>query len=174
MLADQIAVLISSLNLAPAAFYGCSSAGLAALSLVAQHPEIVRNAIVHEAALVRDSVLPDATAALFSLNDLDDEAIVKKCKDLFRNQLNSNVRAWDAVGQEYHRRLGRNYVTWVRHYLWARLADQTYTAGELAYRPISWSVGSLRENWIVATNVEVARRANLRVHSLPCKHFPQV
>ena len=174
MLADQIAVLISSLNLAPAAFYGCSSAGLAALSLVAQHPEIVRNAIVHEAALVRDSVLPDATAALFSLNDLDDEAIVKKCKDLFRNQLNSNVRAWDAVGQEYHRRLGRNYVTWVRHYLWAGLADHTYTAGELAYRPISWSVGSLRENWIVATNVEVARRANLRVHSLPCKHFPQV
>jgi pimeloyl-ACP methyl ester carboxylesterase len=174
MLADQIAALVSLLKLAPAAFYGCSSAGLAALSLVAQHPEIVRNAIVYEAALVRDSVLPDATAVLFSLGDLDDAAIVKRCKDLFGNQLNSNVRAWDAIGQEYHRRLEKNYVTWVRHYLWAGLADHTYTAEELAYRPISWSVGGLRDNWIVATNVEVARRANLKVQSLPCKHFPQV
>jgi pimeloyl-ACP methyl ester carboxylesterase len=82
MLASQIAALVSSLNLAPATFYGCSSAGLAALSLVARHPEIVRNAIVHEAALHRDSVPSDATAALFTLNDLDDAAIVNSCKDL--------------------------------------------------------------------------------------------
>lgn len=173
MLADQIAALVSSLNLAPAAFYGCSSAGLAALSLVAQHPEIVRNAIVHEAALVGDSVLPDFTA-LFALNDLDDAAIVTSCKDLFRNQANSDARAWDAIGQEYHRRLEKNYLTWVRHYLWPGLADHTYTAEELAYRPISWSVGGLWDTWIVTANVEVGRRANLKVESLPCKHFPQV
>jgi pimeloyl-ACP methyl ester carboxylesterase len=174
MLAGQIAELVSSLNLAPATFYGCSSAGLAALSLVAQHREIVRNVIVHEAALHRDSVPPDATAALFILNDLDDAAIVNSCKDLFRNQANSDARAWDAIGQDYHRRLEKNYVTWVRHYLWEGLADHTYTWEELAYRPISWSVGGLWDSWIVATNAEVARRANLNVESLPCKHFPQV
>ena len=173
MLADQIATLVSSLSLGPAAFYGCSSAGLATLSLVAQHPKIVRNAFVHEAALARDSVLPDATA-VFALNDLDDAAIVKRCQDLFRNELNSNARAWDAIGQEYHRRLARNYVTWVRRYLWAGLADHTYTAEELTCRPISWTVGGLRTSWIVATNVEVAHRADLKVDSLPCKHFPQV
>jgi pimeloyl-ACP methyl ester carboxylesterase len=61
MLAGQVAALVSSLNLAPAAFYGCSWAGLVALSLVAQHPELVRNAIVHEAALLKDSVTPDAS-----------------------------------------------------------------------------------------------------------------
>jgi pimeloyl-ACP methyl ester carboxylesterase len=174
MLARQIAALVSSLNLAPAAFCGCSSAGLAALSLVAGHPEIVRNAIVHEAALVRDSVLPDATAALFALNDLDDAAIVNSCKDLFRNQANSDARAWDGIGQDYHRRLERNYLTWVRRYLWEGLADHTYTSEELRYRPISWSVGGLWDSWIVATNAEVARRADLTVERLPCKHFPQV
>jgi pimeloyl-ACP methyl ester carboxylesterase len=174
MLAGQIAALVSSLNLAPAAFYGCSSAGLAALSLVAQHPEIVRNVIVHEAALHRDSVPSDATAALFILNDLDDAAIVNSCKDLFRNQANSAARAWDAIGQDYHRRLEKNYVTWVRHYLWEGLADHRYTSQELGYRPISWSVGGLWDSWIVATNAEVARRADLNVGSLPCKHFPQV
>lgn len=174
MLAGQIAALVSSLNLAPAAFYGCSSAGLAALSLVARHPEIVRNAIVHEAALLRDSVPPDATATLFALNDLDDTAIVDSCKGLFRNQANSDARAWDAIGQDYHLRLEKNYVTWVRHYLWEGLADHRYTSEELGYRPISWSVGGLWDSWIVATNAEVARRANLNVESLPCKHFPQV
>src|SRR5262249_8948238 len=133
-----------------------------------------RNAIVHEAALLRDSVPPDATAALLALNDLDDAAIVKRCQDLFRDELNSDARAWDAIGQDYHRRLEKNYVTWVRHYLWAGLADHAYTAEELICRPISWSVGGLRDSWIVATNVEVARRAKLKVERLPCKHFPQV
>ena len=174
ILASQIAALVCALDLAPAAFYGCSSAGLAALSLVARHPEIVRNAIVHEAALLKDSVPPDAAVALFVLNDLDDAAIVKRCRDLFRNEFNSNMRAWDAIGHDYHRRLEKNYVTWVRHYLWAGLADHAYTAQELICRPISWSVGGLRDSWIVATNVEVAGRANLKVESLPCRHFPQV
>ncbi|MBV8134693.1 MAG: alpha/beta fold hydrolase [Deltaproteobacteria bacterium] len=174
MLAGQVAALVSSLNLAPAAFYGCSSAGLAALSLVAQHPEIVRNAIVHEAALLRDSVPPDAAAALFALNDLDDAAIVNSCRGLFRNQANSDARAWDAVGQDYHRRLEKNYVTWVRHYLWEGLADHTYTQEELECRPISWSVGGLWDSWVVATNAKVARRVHLSVENLPCRHFPQV
>src|SRR5262245_56330817 len=93
MLAGQIAALVWSLNLAPATFYGCSSAGLAALSLVAQHPEIVRSGIVHEAALLRDSVPPEAGAALFALDDGDDAAIVKKCQELFRNEFNSDARA---------------------------------------------------------------------------------
>jgi len=65
-------------------------------------------------------------------------------------------------------------VTWVRHYLWAGLADHTYNSEELAHRPISWSVGGLWDSWIVAANAEVARRANLKVERLPCKHFPQV
>src|SRR5262245_52395142 len=39
-LADQIAALITALNLAPATFYGCSSGGIAALSLAADYPTI--------------------------------------------------------------------------------------------------------------------------------------
>jgi pimeloyl-ACP methyl ester carboxylesterase len=174
MLAEQIATLVSSLQLAPAAFYGCSSAGLAALTLVAQYPTLVRNALVHEAALGKDSIPLEASAALFALNDLGDAEIVKRCKKLFRDRLNSNGEAWDAVGEQYHQRLEKNYVTWVRHYLWEGLADRAYTAEDLARRPICWSVGGLSQGWIVAANLRVASRGKIGVQVLPCKHFPQI
>lgn len=174
MLAEQVATLVSSLRLAPATFYGCSSAGLAVLTLAAKYPAVVRNALVHEAALVKDSVPPEAAAALFALHDLNDEDVVKQCKNLFRTQMNSNGEAWDAVGEEYHRRLEKNYVTWARHYLWEGLADHAYTAQDLTRRPIAWSVGGLTEGWIVPANVQVARRGKITVQVLPCKHFPQV
>ena len=86
-LADQIAGLVTSLDLAPAAFYGCSSGGIAVLDLVADHPEIVGNALVHEAALVKDYAFPEMNR-LEGLNQLDDAGIVAACKDMFRNQMN--------------------------------------------------------------------------------------
>jgi pimeloyl-ACP methyl ester carboxylesterase len=174
MLAEQVAALVSSLDLAPAGFYGCSSAGLTVLTLVAQYPTLVRNALVHEAALLKDSVPPEASAALFALNKCNDAEIVNQCKNLFRDQMNSNGEAWDALGEEYHQRLEKNYVTWVRHYLWEGLADRAFTAEDLARRPISWSVGGLTEAWIVPANLQVARRGKIDVQALPCKHFPQV
>ena len=42
-LAETIAALVKSLDLAPASFYGCSSDDVAAFSLAADRPEIVRN-----------------------------------------------------------------------------------------------------------------------------------
>src|SRR5262249_208567 len=111
-LADQIAALVTSLGMAPAAFYGCSSGGLAVLDLVANHPGIVRNGIIHEAALVKDYGLPEMGERLRALNSLDDVAIVAACKDMFRNQMNADPRGWDSLGPEYHGRLEKNYVTW--------------------------------------------------------------
>ena len=173
-LADQVASLVTSLNLAPASFYGCSSAGLAALSLVARHADVVRNAVVHEAVLINDVPLPEVVEALFGMNNLDDVAIVGACKDLFRTKFISDGRAWDALGDEYHRRLEKNYVTWVRHYVWAGLANRTYSSEELTRRPIAWSIGGFSEVWFGVSNLRVAQRANLTVDILPCKHFPQV
>ncbi len=174
MLADQVAALVTSLKLAPAAFYGCSSAGLAVLSLVAQHADIVRNAIVHEAALINDFGLPEVAEAQFAMYNLDDATIVSVCKDLFRDRFNSKAQAWDDVGAEYHRRLEKNYVTWVRHYVWPGLPNRIYNAEELTNRSIDWSIGGFSEVWFGVSNLRVAQRANLTVEILPCKHFPQV
>lgn len=174
ILSDQIAPLVTSLGLGPATFYGCSSAGLAVLSLAAGHPEIVRNAIVHEAALIKEFGLPEVAEAQFAMDKLDDAAIVGVCKDLFRNRFNLNPQAWDALGSDYHLRLEKNYVTWVRHYVWPGLEDRSYSARDLTNRPIAWSIGGYSEVWYGISNLRVAQKANLNVEILACKHFPQV
>ena len=62
MLAQQVDTLVSSLHLALPAFFWLQLQGLAVLTLVAQHPALVPNALVHQAALVNDSVPPEALA----------------------------------------------------------------------------------------------------------------
>ena len=172
-LADQIAALVTSLGLAPAAFYGCSSGGIAVLDLVADHPETVRNALVHEAALVKDYAFPEMNR-LEALNELDDAGIAAVCKDMFRNQMNFDPRAWDALGPEYHSRLEKNYVTWIRHYPLHIGGLRTYTAEHLTPKPIAWSIGGFSSVWFGISNLRVAQRANIEVEILRCRHFPQV
>jgi pimeloyl-ACP methyl ester carboxylesterase len=175
MLADQISALVKSLDLAPATFYGCSSGGQAVLSLVADHSDIVRNGIVHEAALSKDVAWPDMAELRFvQMNSLDDAGVVQACKDWFRDRMNSNPQAWDALGADYHRRLEKNYVTWVRHYFKPGVMDRSYNAEELTKRPIAWSIGGFSEVWFMIGNLRVAQRADIKVEIFRCRHFPQV
>jgi pimeloyl-ACP methyl ester carboxylesterase len=175
MLADQIAGLVTSLNFTPATFYGCSSGGQAVLSLVADHPDLVRNGIVHEAALAKDYAWPEMAAEWRAqLNSLDDAEIVHACKDLFRNQMNHYPEAWDALGAHYHQRLERNYVTWVRQYLKPGVLDRSYDQEELSRRPIAWSIGGFSQVWTRTGDLRVAQRANINVKIFKCRHFPQL
>ena len=171
-LSDQIAALVTSLDLQPAAFYGCSSGGIAVLDLVADHPEIVRNALVHEAALVKEYAWPDR--GLIALGQLDDAGIVAACTDMFRNHMNADPRAWDALGPEYHGRLEKNYVTWIRCYPADIDKMRTYTSEDLSRRPIAWSIGGFSPAWFAISNWRVAQRGNIDVEVFRCRHFPQV
>ena len=175
-LAGQIAALVTSLGLAPATFYGCSSGGVAALSLAADHPDVVRSVLVHEAALVKDAAWPEVMQARFEhLKHLDDAGIVRTCKDWFRNGMNSNPQAWDALGSDYHQRLEKNYVTWIRCYgRDVGTGRSSFSAEELTRRPIAWSIGGFTEVAFAVSNLRVAQRANIEVETFKCKHFPQV
>lgn len=53
-LGNQVAALVESMGITEATFYGSSSGGVAVLALVADHPGLVRHAIVHEPAVVSD------------------------------------------------------------------------------------------------------------------------
>lgn len=163
-LADQVAALVDSMGLGSVTFYGCSSGGQAALSLVANHPKSVRNAIVHEIPIV-------AGPWFAPMQAMDDAGIVAACKSLFRNEMNENAKAWDDLGTDYHRRLEKNYVTWVRHYL---DIVRRYSPEELKRRPITWTVGGLTPAVAFFDNFRVAYAANIEIELLMCKHFPQV
>jgi pimeloyl-ACP methyl ester carboxylesterase len=63
-LASDVAGLLKALDLAPASVYGCSSGGQCALSMGVDYPEVCRNLMIHEAALVNDAP-PGAKAEFY-------------------------------------------------------------------------------------------------------------
>lgn len=166
-LADQIAGLVRSLGTYPATFYGCSSGGIAVLDLVVRHADLVQNAVVHEVAMAA------AAGPLLSLTTLDDEAIVESCKLAFGQVLNDDPAAWEALGDQYHARLAKNYVTWVRRYLGAELPPP-HSPEDLAGKPITWTIGGLNPAAMFFDNVVLAVQAGCEINLLMCKHFPQV
>ena len=168
--ASEVAALVRSLELEPATFYGCSSGGAIALSLVSGHSDLVRLAIVHEVPLRRPgNPSQRGTGRLASLSDVE---IVSRCKDISRNISNADPSLWDALGSEFHERLERNYVTWVRRY--GGRVSRSYSREELRRRPIVWTVGGLSPAAWFIDNVLTACEAGIEIGLLPCKHFPQV
>jgi len=170
--AGEVAALVRTLGVAPATFYGCSSGGRVALCLATDHSEVVRKVAVHEVA-----GLPSTDSSLANLltplTMAGDDEIVLACKDIFRNRMNENAEAWDALGVPFHRRLERNYVTWVHRYVRQGLGRPP-TSDELRGRPVTWTIGALTPAGSIFSNVVLAYGAGLRVALLACKHFPQV
>ena len=164
--ASEVAALVRSLGLGPATFYGCSSGGYVALELGAEHSDLVRNTVVHEVPL-------SSNPFIYGLTKLSDDEIVPACKDLFRNHMNANADAWDAVGEAFHERLERNYVTWVRRYV-ASMSFHEFTPEELRRRPVTWTIGGLTPAAAFFDNIVAAHAAGIQIGLLMCKHFPQI
>jgi pimeloyl-ACP methyl ester carboxylesterase len=165
--AREVAGLVQALEVGPATFYGCSSGAHVALTLAAEHPDVVRNVAIHEIPL---SVRGD----LGRWTTLDDAGIVRACQDLFRNQMNESAEAWDALGEAYHKRLERNYVTWVRRYVGQPRIFRPFAPEELRRRPVTWTIGGLSPAFMFFDNVVTAQAAGIPIGLLMCKHFPQV
>lgn len=182
LLAKQILGLLDNLSIHRATFFGCSSGGCATLALCALYPARVKCGIIHEVPLHCADVLAN-------MRSMSDEQIVAACRGIFANgfiehEVNDGLRKWQNLGDEYHSRMVKNYVTWVRGYvnnLEAKAGEIARVPGNLQKRPIFWTVGSLNEGAELGegrwkTNFEVTRAAGLKVNveRLRCLHFPSV
>lgn len=165
--AHEVAALLRSLRVGPATIYGCSSGGQIALCLVADHPDLVHRAVVHEVPLWK-------TQWLAHLLALDDAGVVAACQGVFRDHMNEDAAAWDALGPVYHARLAKNYITWVRRYLASPDLLRAFTREELHRRPVTWTLGGLTPVFAFYDNIVTAHEAGLPLGMLMCRHFPQV
>ena len=164
-LADQIISLLNELSIDKATFWGCSSGALAALALAADHPDRVRNVIVHEAPLASaDFMRP--------LKKMSDEDIVAACQHSFATSMCESEEKWNALGPEYHKRLEKNMVTWVHTYV--HQVERSFSKDELTRRPVRWTIGALTPAGLFYQNVVDGFGAGVPVGLLPSRHFPQV
>ncbi len=173
-LAGQIAALIKSLGIRQASFYGCSSGGVAALDLLLDYPAIVRNVIIHEAAITSDNGDTGASSPLLGLAALDDASIAVACADLYGNMMNADLAAWNALGPDFHARLRKNYVTWLRRYVAGDNPRRNYDPAVLRGKAIAWTLGGHSQVMPFFSNIRLCIRSGIDMEVLMCKHFPQV
>lgn len=176
LMASQIQGLLSELGIQRVSAFGCSSGGLAVLALAASYPESITCGIVHEVPF-------ECPQPLIDLQKLSDEQVAALCKHFFATGFIEDEAKWAALGAEYHKRLSKNYVTWMRHVV-GRSEDASRkiaTAEYLNKRPLFWTVGALtpgaqEHEGIWALDFTVAESAGLQVDTttLKCMHFPAV
>ena len=131
----------------------------------------------------------DPPEMLANLQKLSDEQIIAACQGIFAHRfieqdVNDGAKKWEALGSEYHTRLLKNYVTWVRGYVNAlepAAREVVSVPANLQQRPIFWTVGSLNQGiesgegfW--KSNFEVSKAAGLKIdiERLRCLHLPNI
>jgi pimeloyl-ACP methyl ester carboxylesterase len=165
-LASYIITLLDHLDIQLATFWGSSSGGATVLALCADYPDRVRNGLPHE--------VPTFTMDfLSSLPASDDETIVTAMKATSR-QMSANEAAWDALGEEVHARLRKNYCTWARSYPLTIPDSSPVDVASVTKRPVSWTIGAMTPNHLFMDNVVSATKAGVPIRSLPGGHFPYV
>ena len=170
--ASDVAGIIKALDMAPAAIYGSSMGGQAVLSVGKYYPEVARNLIVHEAALMRDVPIPGTGFEFFKTIFTTFGPI---CKGFSPRDVSfiCNWDNWKAFGDDFLKRHEANSEYWAKYYLGTIDVD-TYTKEELEKMPnLEFSVGAWSPYWMVNANQTTAERGGKPCTLLPCGHVPQ-
>ena len=174
VLASDVAGIIKALDLAPACIYGCSSGGQTALAIGKYYPEVAKNLIVHEAALMHDVPLGENTG--FDFFDAIYGTFGPMCHGFSPRDVSfiCNWDNWKAFGDDFLKRVEINNEYWAQWYLGTVDID-TYTKEDLEKMPnLEFSIGAWTPYWMFHANRTTAERGGRPWTLLPCGHYPQV
>jgi len=172
MFASDVAEIIKALDMAPASIYGSSMGGQAVLSIGKYYPEVARNLIVHEAALMSDVPIPGTGFEFF---DTLFSTFGPICHGFSPRDVSfiCNWDNWKAFGDDFLKRSEANNEYWAKYYLGTIDVD-TYTKEDLEKMPpLAFSVGAWSPYWMVYANMTTAERGGKPCTLLPCGHMPQ-
>lgn len=159
--------LLDELKIEEAAFWGSSAGGATVLALVADYPERVRNGLPHEVPTILHAHLAEAVK-------WDDDTIAKQVGSIPIKMGLVSPEAWEALGEECHARLTKNYVRWVRGYPLSLPGSVSTSHDDLLKRPMDWTVGFMTPIGAFVDNVITATKAGISFTTLPGSHFPYV
>jgi len=168
--AKQIIKLLDKLLIPSATLFGPSLGGCIGRALLVHYPERVERLIIHEVPLF--PLRPELDGINQLVTALDPQ-IVAVCQYIFGEVMNEDKAAWEALGTEYHARLEKNYVTWIKKYV-AHVPYLYWQKSEVMSKPVYWTVGSKSEMGAWFDNVVLATELGIKIDLLPCRHFPQV
>ena len=111
VLGDDVAGIIEALDMGRATIYGCSSGGQAVLAAGKRHPELLRNVMVHEAALQADGPLPGTGFKFFENIATFDKYMTGGMKpgDVWSI---TNADAIEKLDKDMLKRIDENNVFW--------------------------------------------------------------
>ena len=170
--ADDAAALLRSLGAAPAAVFGTSLGGAAAIDLVVRHPEILRGAVSHEPGIV--SVLPYKDEVMAQLKGVIDAGFAKSgprgAMETFLRVLSSDAVV-DALEPAHRERTLGNANTFFAVELPALAAYEPDAAALARSRvPLRAMHGDETFPWLVDTTKWLAAKANAPIAVVSGNH----
>lgn len=161
-IADQIILLMDKLQIPTASIFGSSSGGNIGVAMISKYSERVEKLLIHEVPFQ----VMDGIQAWVSAPESEDANTVKICQHVFAHEMNEDLAAWEALGEEYHKRLERNFPVWYRNYtpvveklVW----DREDLRGKR--ERIFWSVGGLMPMSWFFMNVVFAVSVGIEIES---------
>lgn len=173
ILADDIACIIKQMKMGKASLYGCSSGGQGVLMTGVKYPELIKNVMVHEAALQMD----------VQLEGCGFNYIVKFGETYGPHLKGRNVNPFFAAlfvdtfpekdfDRDTNDRIEKNLAYWNEYYL-GTVDTHSYTKEELAKIPAcDFTVGSWSPAWHPYANIETAKRGGFSYAWMPSAHYP--
>jgi pimeloyl-ACP methyl ester carboxylesterase len=172
MLSNDVVGIIKAFGIGPVFLYGCSSGGVTALTVGKTHPKLVRQTLVHEAALMQDTPLPKTGFSYFEKC----EAMAGAYSDVSPAEFfwgYGDYNKFLGLGQECRERIRKNYAHWVTYYR-GSVDGASFSESDLkSMPPTTFSVGTWSPSWLVYANLATAQRGNCSVAWLNSAHFPE-
>ena len=172
LFSDDIAALVQALSLdTPISAFGVSSGGQAVLALAKYHAEIVRNCVVHEAALQADTPIQNVGYEYFRRIATFSPQVADPSTILSITMLGTVGFSEDAAQLA---RLANNQAYWAQYYLGSIDRGQ-YSEEDFAHMaPVDFTIGAWTPSWLTAANQATAARGNRPVTWIKSAHAPHI
>lgn len=178
-LGDETAALVKSLGIKKAHFYASSSGGIVVLSLIADHPELVQSAVVHEPAVLADMPIPNfllAKKVAWDSRNYDSIEDHERATILKNDALIVDPAALQGLGEGHIERRIKNKQIWYDRYLHPDVpcCTRKYTADELKQAPLIVTLGDQSAWFLKRGGKKLAKRGDADLVWHPAKHFPYI